>query len=161
MSWEPRVERVPIHTWLHPWLVLLDLSSLYSTITKKLGLALLDWHPEDVSALLVLRPWAKVLPDFTRLLSRHILPKLLHIVYEMPLEDSTPLGWVLSWTALFPEETMKSLFNDTFLPRWRRELATKLASHCEMEEILSWVELWETTVPRCYVDFRLELNISD
>lgn len=161
VAWEPRVERVPIHTWVHPWLILLDLAALYPTIEKKLGLALLDWHPEDSSALLVLRPWARVLPNFPRLLSRHILPKLLHIVYEMPFDDPAPMGWVLSWTSLFPEETVKSVFTDTFLPRWRQELAMKLASHCEMEEILNWVELWESVVPPCYIDFRLELSIND
>ena len=62
-AWEPREERISLHTWLHPWLELLgrQLEDLYPSIRFKLATALQSWHPSDSSALALLSPWHTVL----------------------------------------------------------------------------------------------------
>ena len=60
--WEPRVERVPLHAWLHPWLPMLPgpLADMYPGIRFKLATALQQWHPSDGSAKQLLSPWQSV-----------------------------------------------------------------------------------------------------
>ena len=61
-AWEPRVETVPLHAWLHPWLPMLSahLADLYPGIRFKLATALQQWHPSDGSAKELLSPWQPV-----------------------------------------------------------------------------------------------------
>ncbi|XP_029617785.1 tuftelin-interacting protein 11-like [Salmo trutta] len=51
-SWNPLTDTMPIHSWLHPWLPLLQsrLEPLYPPIRSKLANALQRWHPSDGSA---------------------------------------------------------------------------------------------------------------
>ena len=61
-AWEPRLETVPLHAWLHPWLPMLatPLADLYPGIRFKLATALQQWHPSDGSAKELLSPWHQV-----------------------------------------------------------------------------------------------------
>ena len=60
--WVPLTDRVPLHSWLHPWLPRLggQLEIVYPTIRNKLAAALTAWHPSDRSAKLILMPWVEV-----------------------------------------------------------------------------------------------------
>lgn len=63
-AWEPRTETVPLHAWLHPWLLWVGgaMEDLYPGIRQKLTTALQQWHPSDQSALALLTPWHQVGP---------------------------------------------------------------------------------------------------
>ena len=71
--WEPRVERVPLHAWLHPWLPMLPgpLADLYPGIRFKLAVALQQWHPSDGSAKELLSPWQTVLTPLSPVAQPH------------------------------------------------------------------------------------------
>ena len=65
-EWDPLTDPVPVHSWIHPWLHLMDghsLESLYASIRNKLGQALSMWHPSDISAKIILQPWKNVMTD--------------------------------------------------------------------------------------------------
>lgn len=60
--WNPRVDTMPIHAWVHPWLPVLGarMDSLYAPIRTKIASALRDWNAIDPSAYMILAPWQNV-----------------------------------------------------------------------------------------------------
>lgn len=48
-EWNPLTDRIPIHTWLHPWLDVMGdrLQPIFSPIRQKLTKALKEWNPTD------------------------------------------------------------------------------------------------------------------
>ena len=101
-GWNPRVDHVPIHSWLHLWLPLAanDMEELYPVIRYKIGMALSEWHPSDSSALNILKPWAGVFKEqhMDALLARCVLPKLALTLRELPINPANqnldPFHWV-------------------------------------------------------------------
>ena len=79
-SWNPLTDTVPIHSWVHPWLPLMQarLEPLYSPIRSKLASALQKWHPRDSSAKLILQPWKDVFTpgSWEAFMVKNIVPKL-------------------------------------------------------------------------------------
>lgn len=79
-SWNPLTDTVPIHSWIHPWLPLMQarLEPLYSPIRSKLSSALQKWHPSDSSAKLILQPWKDVFTpgSWEAFMVKNIVPKL-------------------------------------------------------------------------------------
>lgn len=79
-SWNPLTDTVPIHSWIHPWLPLMQarLEPLYSPIRQKLANALQKWHPSDSSAKLILQPWKEVFTpgSWEAFMVKNIVPKL-------------------------------------------------------------------------------------
>jgi tuftelin-interacting protein 11 len=54
------------------------LEPLYPPIRQKLGTALVNWHPSDPSAKLILQPWLNVFKKghVEAFVLKHVLPKL-------------------------------------------------------------------------------------
>lgn len=79
-NWNPLTDTVPIHSWIHPWLPLMQarLEPLYSPIRNKLANALQKWHPSDSSAKLILQPWKDVFTpgSWEAFMVKNIVPKL-------------------------------------------------------------------------------------
>ncbi|XP_005874655.1 PREDICTED: tuftelin-interacting protein 11-like [Myotis brandtii] len=79
-NWNPLTDTVPIHSWIHPWLPLMQarLEPLYSPIRSKLSNALQKWHPSDSSAKLILQPWKDVFTpgSWEAFMVKNIVPKL-------------------------------------------------------------------------------------
>lgn len=79
-NWNPLTDTVPIHSWIHPWLPLLQsrLEPLYPPIRSKLSSALQRWHPSDASARLILQPWKDVFTPgaWEAFMVKNIIPKL-------------------------------------------------------------------------------------
>lgn len=86
-SWNPCADRVPIHSWLHPWLPLMGdrLQVLWAPIRQKLGQALsigAGWHPSDKSAMSILQPWVGV---FSRVSFTLIWSVISFILWNGPI----------------------------------------------------------------------------
>ncbi|VDN97052.1 unnamed protein product [Rodentolepis nana] len=85
-AWNPLTDRVPIHTWLHPWLPWFGgasrLAPTHELVLHKLAACLTNWHPSDASASSVLLPWRNVIPmaQMTAFLNRNVVPKLAHVM---------------------------------------------------------------------------------
>lgn len=85
-NWNPLTDTVPIHSWIHPWLPLLQsrLELLYPPIRNKLSNALQRWHPSDASARLILQPWKDVFTPgaWEAFMVKNIIPKLGMSFYQ-------------------------------------------------------------------------------
>lgn len=157
-NWEPRQDKIPIHTWLHPWLPLVDLKELFPAITRKLSLVLQEWHPKDPSAKVVLGPWKPVLgEDFNKLMLKSILPKLGFLLSEMEItKDSTtkPMQWVLEWLDFVPFEELQKVMLEEFYPRWKSYLTEWVAQaeDQQLEEVMQWFRKWQSLIPKDLLD---------
>ena len=63
------------------------LEPLYAPIRQKLGSALINWHPSDGSAKIILAPWVGVFRQghMDAFLVKNVLPKLGQVIEEMPI----------------------------------------------------------------------------
>ena len=63
------------------------LEPLYAPIRHKIGSALSNWHPSDVSAKIIIEPWFGVFKQghMDAFLVKNILPKLGQVLEEMPI----------------------------------------------------------------------------
>lgn len=93
-NWNPLTDTVPIHSWIHPWLPLMQarLEPLYSPIRSKLSSALQKWHPSDSSAKLILQPWKDVFTpgSWEAFMVKNIVPKLGKDVGKHPGQQLWP-----------------------------------------------------------------------
>lgn len=89
-AWNPLTDPIPIHSWLHPWLPLMDdrLEPLYQPIRTKLAQALQGWQPSDASAKAVLLPWKGVFKQGTwdAFMNKHIVPKLITVMQQFIID---------------------------------------------------------------------------
>ena len=158
-KWNPTVDTVPIHWWLHPWLPLLrsELSDVYPDIRRKLGRALMNWDPADESALLLLGPWKGIFDDVSmdNLLQRAIVPKLVACVRALPLDPQNTTAEhtklfcsVLSWFKMVPSLHMVCILEGEFFPRWLQILSSWLSSESpDYSEITQWYLGWKSLLP--------------
>lgn len=88
-QWNPLLDTVPIHSWIHPWLPLMSdsLEPVYQPIRMKLSYALTNWHPSDSSAKLILEPWVGVMPkgSLEAFIATNIIPKVCSLRYTITL----------------------------------------------------------------------------
>lgn len=152
--WDPRTDTMPVHLWIHPWLPLVDLSSLWPVLTRKLKIALQDWHPQDPSAKIVLEPWKDVLGDeWDKIMIRSILPKLLYVLREMPLhpsvQDSEPIVWVMEWQDLIPKKQFETALRTELLGRFK-DVISKFLTEAEenLDSALEWYAQIQKLIPK-------------
>lgn len=150
-AWSPSTPlAVPIHEWLHPWLPLLGsrLSSVYPDIRRKMGSALLSWHPCDDSARQMVLPWLTVFDpaSMENFLLRSVVPKLLIAMYEVTVnpqcQDISQFEAVMRWSGIIPREHFVALFLGEFFHKWLAVLATWLCARGDLEEIRTWYLGW-------------------
>ncbi|KAJ1555877.1 hypothetical protein HK405_011330 [Cladochytrium tenue] len=156
--WDYRKDGVLPHTWLFPWLPVLneEFESLYEPIRLKLMASLSDWHPRDPDrALALVRPWADALPpkDFSAVLNRAVLPKLVALLrHEFAVnpaaQDDAPLRWALAWTSVLSDATLSHLLETEFFPKWVHVLYVWLAAPtAALEDVGRWYAAWKTFFP--------------
>ncbi|PSN55670.1 Tuftelin-interacting protein 11 [Blattella germanica] len=176
-EWNPMTDTVPIHAWIHPWLPLLGSrleSTVYPTIRHKLSKALVNWHPSDRSAKLMLLPWHGVFShgEMEAFLVKNIVPKLQLALQELVInphqQHLEQWNWVLDWEDLLPVHTLASLLEKHFFPKWLQILTLWLNHAPNYDEITNWYRGWKgmvseslLTQPAVKEQFRKALDLMN
>ncbi|XP_053726850.1 tuftelin-interacting protein 11 [Synchiropus splendidus] len=150
-NWNPLTDTVPIHSWIHPWLPLLQsrLEPLYPPIRSKLANALQRWHPSDASARLILQPWKDVFTPgaWEAFMVKNIIPKLALCLEELVInphqQQMEQFHWVMDWEGMLSPSSMVSLMDKNFFPKWLEVLFSWLNSSPNYEEITNWYLGWK------------------
>ncbi|XP_076902265.1 septin and tuftelin-interacting protein 1 homolog 1-like [Bidens hawaiensis] len=153
-SWDPSIERIAIHTWVHPWLPFFGerLDLLYPRIRAKLEAALPAWRPSDISAYAILSPWRTLFDPviWDQLMTGFIVPKLRVVMNEFqvnPADQKLDLfHQVLTWVNMIPFPHMIDLM-DLFFDKWESVLYRWLCSEPVLEEVYRWFENWIECLP--------------
>uniref|UniRef100_A0A915CKK8 G-patch domain-containing protein n=4 Tax=Parascaris univalens TaxID=6257 RepID=A0A915CKK8_PARUN len=156
-EWNPLVDHVPIHTWMHPWLDIMGdrLQPVFSPIRQKLAKALREWNPTDHSAVLMLRPWKGVFAAATMsaFLAQNITPKLEKALKEMNYDPTKNKRYdefyaTLAWVEMLGSEGVAAIFVRSFFPKWYETLCVWLeAPGVVMEEVAMWYNEWKGRFP--------------
>ncbi|KAK3812107.1 MAG: GC-rich sequence DNA-binding factor-like protein-domain-containing protein [Benniella sp.] len=157
-QWTAR-DPVMLHTWIHPWLPVLEESrleqELYGDIRRKLANGLSGWNVLDPSGLHVVGRWKGVFndTDMEALLQKSVLPKLvegLQMLEINPRNQQMEIFMaVLQWHEVFPTATFSSLMVNEFFPKWHQVLQLWLAhpSTTDMEQVFQWYQWWKSQFP--------------
>ncbi|KTF82103.1 hypothetical protein cypCar_00034866 [Cyprinus carpio] len=151
-NWNPLTDTVPIHSWIYPWLPLMQsrLEPLYSPIRIKLAHALQRWHPIDSSARLILQPWKDVFTPgaWEAFMVKNIVPKLALCLGELVVNPHQqllePFSWVMDWEGMLSVSTMVGLLDKNFFPKWLQVLCSWLSNNPNYEEITKWYLGWKS-----------------
>ncbi|XP_012869860.1 PREDICTED: tuftelin-interacting protein 11 [Dipodomys ordii] len=151
-SWNPLTDTVPIHSWIHPWLPLMQarLEPLYSPIRSKLSSALQKWHPSDASAKLILQPWKDVFTpgSWEAFMVKNIVPKLGMCLGELVInphqQHMDAFYWVMDWEGVISVSSLVGLLEKHFFPKWLQVLCSWLSNSPNYEEITKWYLGWKS-----------------
>ncbi|KAF0033803.1 hypothetical protein F2P81_013869 [Scophthalmus maximus] len=151
-NWNPLTDTVPIHSWIHPWLPLLQsrLEPLYPPIRSKLSNALQRWHPSDTSARLILQPWKDVFTAgaWEAFMVKNIIPKLALCLEELVInphqQQMEPFHWVMDWEGMLSPSSLVSLLDKNFFTKWLQVLCSWLSNSPNYEEITKWYLGWKS-----------------
>ncbi|KAG0173477.1 Tuftelin-interacting protein 11 [Apophysomyces sp. BC1034] len=155
-DWDPRNDPEMIHTWLHPWLPILQawrLADIFTNVRHKLAVVLRQWHPSDESAYHIITPWRDVWTpsQLESFLIKTILPRLsqvlLHEFVVNPRDQQLePLIWCLAWKDMFSETIMGQLLENEFFKKWLDVLYKWLTldrSRVNYDEVREWYLWWK------------------
>ncbi|KAM6423077.1 tuftelin-interacting protein 11 [Liasis olivaceus] len=151
-NWNPLTDTVPIHSWIHPWLPLMQarLEPLYSPIRNKLSNALQKWHPSDSSAKLILQPWKEVFTpgSWEAFMVKNIVPKLGLCLNELIInphqQHMDAFFWVMDWEGVVSVSSLVGLLEKHFFPKWLQVLCSWLSNNPNYEEITKWYLGWKS-----------------
>ncbi|KAF7730533.1 hypothetical protein EC973_001914 [Apophysomyces ossiformis] len=155
-DWDPRNDEEMIHTWLHPWLPVLQawrLADIFTNVRHKLAVVLRQWHPSDESAYHIIHPWKDVWTpaQLESFLIKAVLPRLSQVlrnefVVNPRDQQIEPLIWCLAWKDMFSETIMGQLLENEFFKKWLDVLYKWLTlerSRVNYDEIREWYLWWK------------------
>uniref|UniRef100_F6SXR8 Tuftelin-interacting protein 11 n=1 Tax=Equus caballus TaxID=9796 RepID=F6SXR8_HORSE len=151
-NWNPLTDTIPIHSWIHPWLPLMQarLERLYSSIRSKLSRALQKWHPSDSSAKLILQPWKEVFTpgSWEAFMVKNIVPKLEMCLGELVInphqQHMDAFYWVITWEGMISVSSLVGLLEKHFFPKWLQVLCSWLSNSPNYEAITKWYLGWKS-----------------
>lgn len=154
-SWNPLIDRMYIHVWIHPWLPLMGhrLEPLYAPIRHKLSNAMVNWHPSDDSARKILQPWVQVFPRgaMDAFVVKNILPKLVLCMQDFVINPHAqhlePWNWVMAWEEFLPLSSLVMLMEKYFFPKWMHVLCSWLGHNPNYDEVTNWYMGWKSMFP--------------
>ena len=154
--WDPRLDPVSPHLWLHPWLPLLgsQMTMLWAPIRFKISSCLERWDCLDTSAHDFLQPWQNVFdPSNWDPLIEKVLSKIEKSIAETPVEpggqDLQPLRSLFAWMDLAPAVNISRVLESAFFPQWHAVLRRWLRdTKCEFSEVLQWYQGWKALFPK-------------
>eukprot|EP00698_Gefionella_okellyi_P005790 TRINITY_DN15243_c0_g1_i1.p1 TRINITY_DN15243_c0_g1~~TRINITY_DN15243_c0_g1_i1.p1 ORF type:complete len:834 (-),score=217.77 TRINITY_DN15243_c0_g1_i1:33-2465(-) len=155
-AWNPRVDSVPVHTWVLPWLKYLGpkrLANVLLGIRFKLASVLSDWNVVDPSAHAMLSAWKNVFDkaSMDAILIRQILPKIavaLHAFVVDPRDQQFDVfEAVVVWHDLLSEQHFFTMLEHEFWPKWFKMLHSWLLSSPDYDEITAWYMDWKQRFP--------------
>ncbi|KAG5676106.1 hypothetical protein PVAND_005960 [Polypedilum vanderplanki] len=118
-EWDPLTDIVPIHTWILPWSTILGHKmhdNVYKTICDKLSKAFRAWHPQDRSALAMIKPWKNIFQIFNQI-------------------------W--EWNELLTSLVMANILDKYFFPKWMQTLLLWLNQSPNFDEVTRWYSGWK------------------
>jgi tuftelin-interacting protein 11 len=151
-EWDPLTDIVPIHTWILPWTKILGSKleeSVYKTICDKLSRAFRAWHPQDRSALAMIKPWKNVFREenLQMFLHKNVVPKLEFRMNEIVLnplqQDLEIFNQVWEWSEILSPLVMASIMDKYFFPKWMQTLVLWLNQSPNFDEISRWYTGWK------------------
>ncbi|KAI5734676.1 hypothetical protein M8J77_009389 [Diaphorina citri] len=152
-DWNPLTDTVPIHSWVLPWVPLLGhhfSTAIYPTIRHKLSAALVNWHPSDYSARLLILPWTNVFSrgETDAFLLQNIVPKLHIALQEFVINPQQQhldnWNWVMEWSELLSSQTMASILSASFFPKWLQVLSMWLNINPNYDQVANWYQGWKS-----------------
>ncbi|XP_070505533.1 septin-interacting protein 1 [Chironomus tepperi] len=152
-EWDPLTDIVPIHEWILPWSGILGdkmHENVYKTICDKLSKAFRAWHPQDRSALAMIRPWKNVFKDedLQIFLHKNVVPKLEfrmnEIIIDPRQQDLEVFKQVYDWNELLTTQVMTNILDKYFFPKWIQTLVLWLNQSPNYEEISRWYKDWQS-----------------
>ncbi|XP_039287285.1 tuftelin-interacting protein 11 [Nilaparvata lugens] len=157
-DWNPVQDTIPIHTWIHPWLPLIGTkaleTSVFPTIRHKLSVALVNWHPSDPSARLMLTPWQGVFNrgQMDAFLVNNIVPKLHQSLQQLVINPHQQhldnWKWVMDWSEMIPVYSMASILDKSFFPKWMQVLSLWLnVAQPNYDQVSNWYQGWKAMIP--------------
>jgi len=154
-AWDPRLNKMAVHLWIHPWLPILGnkLNHLWAPIRFKLSAYLERWKPPDHQAHEVLKPWKLVFDSANwEPLIEKVLKKLSESIVAMPVrpdgQDVGPIKDFLLWMDLAPAASFAQILEIAFFPHWHAVLRDWLRMpNCDYEEVLQWYQGWKLLLP--------------
>lgn len=170
-SWDPRREKVPIHVWVHPWLPMLEQSSMETlchAIRYKLSSVLRVWQAHDTSAHALLSSWKNVFDSavWEDLIAHYIVPKLKIALQEFQInladQKLDQFRCVMLWASTIPVRCMFRLLEVDFFSKWHQVLYHWLCSlNPDFNEIVNWYKGWKDIFPpELLADARIRMLLT-
>lgn len=155
-GWDPRLDTVSPHLWLHPWLPLLgsQMDILWAPIRFKISSCLERWDCSDSSAHGFLQPWRRVFdPCNWDPLIEKVLSKIEKAIAETPVQPDgqnlQALRSLFSWMDLAPLDNVSRVLESAFFPQWHAALRRWLRdAQCDFSEVLQWYQGWKALFPK-------------
>jgi len=161
-KWDPLRDSVPLHSWIHPWFSLPSmrdlLEPLFATIQMKLAKALQQWNARDSSARVILKPWFNAWNrgSWNAFMINTIIPKLETLMQEFIVNPSNQktedFKTILSWQELIPLQSLVSILDNYFFPKWLCALSNWLNQSPDLKEVMTWYNGWKVLFPPKFQD---------
>jgi tuftelin-interacting protein 11 len=176
-NWDPKNSTTSLKLFIHPWLPLIHayLNPLVDTIRSKLGLTLVNWHPQDPAAFNIVEDWKPVFSDkdMLKLIDRSILPKLFEMVkFEFIIDPSNQntaaITNVINWHTHLGDRNIEKILKDAFFPKFNDVLKDwlNIKYDLDLEDVFDWVLYWKNVFPQKILSlgivdhsFRLALDL--